>query len=385
MLASALTHLECSKCAAQLDADVVQHLCHCGGPLLPRYDLGRAAQTLTLESVGKRSDDLLRWAELLPLRRPADVVTLGEHETPLVTLERTGAAMGIAHLAVKDESSLPTGSFKARGAAIGVSRARELGVSDVALPTNGNAGSAWAAYGARAGMRVRVTLSRDAPAIHRRECEAAGAEVHLVEGTISDAGRFNAALVKQHGCFDASSLKEPYRVEGKKTMGFEIARAYGWQLPDVIVYPTGGGVGLIGIHKAFTELRALGLVGPDVPRFVAVQSSGCAPIVQAWRARADSAHEWPKPSTLAYGINVPKAIADFLVLKILYETNGSAVSVDDSSIPPMIGQIGGEEGLVLCPEGAATLVAVKQLRAGGWIGAAERVLAINTGSGLKYL
>lgn len=385
MFHSALSHLECSKCAAQLDADIEQHLCSCGGPLLARYDFARAALTLARESVEKRPDNLMRWAELLPLRRPAEAVTFGERETQLMALGRTGGAWGMSHLAVKDESSLPTASFKARGAAIGVSRARELGVRDAALPTNGNAGSAWAAYGARAGIHVRVTMSREAPAIHRRECEAAGAEVYLVDGTITDAGRSSAELVKRHGCYDASSLREPYRVEGKKTMGFEIARAYGWRLPDVIVYPTGGGVGLIGIRKAFEELHALELIGPKVPRFVAVQTSGCAPIVRAWHDHAEIANEWQKPHTIAYGINVPKALADFLVLRILYATSGCAVAVDDAAIVAMIRHIGREEGALLCPEGAATLVAAKELRTSGWIRDDDRVLAINTGSGLKYL
>jgi threonine synthase len=385
MFTSALSHLECSKCAAQLDADVQQHLCPCGGPLLARYDTAKAAQTLTHQSLEDRSGDLLRWTELLPLRNPTEAVSLGERETPLFALEKTGAAFGIAHLIVKDESHLPTGSFKARGAAIGVSKARELGVRELALPTNGNAGAAWAAYAARAEMRAHIVMSRDAPPIHRRECSMAGAEVHLVDGSIADAGKVSAGLVSSRGCYDASGFREPHRIEGKKTMGFEIARALDWRLPDVIVYPTGGGLGFIGIHKGFEELRALGLIGSQLPRFVAVQSSGCAPMVRAWQQNAETATEWTQPHTIAYGINVPKSLGDPLVLKILRATEGTATSVDDSAIKSMIEQVGREEGILLCPEGAATLVAAKQLRASGWIRADDRVLVMNTGSGLKYL
>ena len=382
---TALSHLECSKCAARLDADVEEHLCHCGGPLLARYDLARAAQTLTRVSLAARPDDLLRWVELLPLRRPAEAMTLGERETPLLAFEKTGAALGIADLTIKDESRLPTGSFKARGAAIGVSKARELGIRELVLPTNGNAGVAWASYATRAGIRAHIVMSRDAPQIHRRECSTAGAEVHLVDGSIADAGKVSAEFVRLRGCYDASGFREPYRIEGKKTMGFEIARAFDWRLPDVIVYPTGGGLGFIGIHKALEELQALGLVGSRLPRFVAVQSSGCAPIVRAWQQNAEAAAEWAQPYTIAYGINVPKTLGDSLVLKILRATEGTAIAVDDTAIESMVQQVGREEGTLVCPEGAATLVAVKQLRASGWLRGEDRVLAINTGSGLKYL
>ena len=384
MIESALTHLECTRCSAMLDADVEQHSCACGGPLRGRYDLEKAARTLTPQAIEERPADLLRWGELLPLRAPHEMATLGERETPLLALDRTSAALDIAHLVVKDESRLPTGSFKARGAAIGVSRARELGIRTFTLPTNGNAGAAWAAYAARAGMQAHVVMSRDAPPIHRRECAMAGAEVHLVDGSIADAGRLSADLSKSHGWYDASGQREPYRIEGKKTMGFEIARALGWRLPGVIVYPTGGGLGFIGIHKAFEELQALGFVGPDLPRFVAVQASGCAPLVRAWHDRSDSAAEWANPRTIAYGINVPKTLGDFLVLDILRTTNGTAIAVDDSHIATMREQVGREEGILLCPEGAATLVAAQELRKSGWIRAGERVLAMNTGSGLKY-
>jgi len=384
MSESALSHLECTRCAAKLDADVEQHSCSCGGPLRGRYDLKKAGRTLTLQAIEERPADLLRWVELLPLRVPVEIVTLGERETPLLTLDRIGAALDIEHLIVKDESHLPTGSFKARGATIGVSKARELGIRTLTLPTNGNAGAAWAAYAARAGMRAHVVMSRDAPLIHRRECAAAGAEVHLVDGSIADAGRVSADLAKSHGWYDASGQKEPYRIEGKKTMGFEIARALGWRLPDVVVYPTGGGLGFIGIHKAFEELQALGFVGSQLPRFVVVQSAGCAPLVRAWDDRADAATEWKHPQTIAYGINVPKTVGDFLILSILRATDGTAIAVDDSDIAAMRDKVGREEGILLCPEGAATLAAAQALRRSGWITAGERVLAMNTGSGLKY-
>ena len=382
---STLSHLECTRCGARLDANVEQHSCSCGGPLRACYDLEKAARALTKQTIEERPADLLRWVELLPLRDPAGAVTLGERETPLVRLDRTGAAFDIEHLIVKDESQLPTGSFKARGAAIGVSRARELGIQTLTLPTNGNAGAAWSAYAARAGIKAHIVMSHDAPPIHRRECTMAGADVHLVHGSIADAGRLSAEFVQSQGWYDASGQREPYRVEGKKTMGFEIARAFDWRLPDVIVYPTGGGLGFIGIHKAFEELQALGLVGTRLPRFVAVQSSGCAPLVRAWNDRAEIAAPWVNPTTIAYGINVPKTLGDFLVLDILRKTSGTAIAIDDSDIATTREHVGREEGIPVGPEGAATLAAARALRKSGWIGSGERVLAINTGSGLKYL
>lgn len=339
--------------------------------------------TLTRDEALRRPDDLWRWRELLPLRDDEHVVSFGERSTPIVQLPRFGKAIGIDRLAVKDESMLPTGSFKARGAAVGVSRAKELGVRAFAMPTNGNAGGAWAAYGRRAGMDALIAIPRSAPRIHRFECQAAGARLTVVEGLISDAGKMVARWVRDEAVYDASTLKEPYRIEGKKTLGFEIAAQFGWEAPDVIVYPTGGGVGLIGIAKALDELAECKLIGSRRPRMVAVQASGCAPIVRAWESGARESAFWEDARGAAFGIVVPKAIGDFLVLDALYASNGCAVAVDDEAIVQCRDRAAAEEGMLLCLEGAATLAAAMRLRASGWIRSGERVLAINTGSAYK--
>lgn len=357
---SALTHLACPKCGAQYDADAVQHLCGCGGPLL-----------------AQRESSMWRYAELLPLRDARNRVSLQERVTPLIPLKQPG-------LYLKDEGALPTGSFKARGAAVGVSRAKELGIKAFAMPTNGNAGGAWAAYAARAGMEAWIFMPQSAPRINRLECVLTGARVALVDGLISDAGRLAAEAIAQHDLYDAATLKEPYRIEGKKTMGFEIAEQFGWNVPDVILYPTGGGVGLIGIHKALRELQRIGLIGMKMPRFVAVQAEGCAPIVEAFRKGKTQSEFWPDARTVAFGITVPKALGDFLVLEALYETNGTAIAVSDDALLAAQRRTAAQEGLLICPEGAATIAAADHLRAQGWIAAHERVLAINTGTGLKY-
>jgi len=381
--ACALAHLECSKCAARFDADVVAQLCRCGAPLLARYDLERAAATFLREDLNARPDDLWRWSELLPVRDERHRVSLGERSTPIVALGRLGASIGIASLAVKDDGALPTGSFKARGAAVGVSRAKELGVRAFAMPTNGNAGGAWAAYGRRAGMDAFIAMPKSAPAIHRFECAAAGAHVTLVDGVISDAGKLVAQWVRERDLYDASTLKEPYRIEGKKTLGFEIAAQSDWDVPDVILYPTGGGVGLIGIDKALDELRRLRVIGPKRPRMVAVQASDCAPIVRAWGSKARESSFWEQSRTVAFGINVPKALGDFLVLDAIYASDGCAIAVDDAAIVDARDRVASEEGMLLCLEGAATVAAAARLRESGWIRDGERVLAINTGSAFK--
>lgn len=381
--ASALSHLACSKCAARYDADAIAQLCSCGAPLLVRYDLERAAQTFTRQALSEREPTLWRYGELLPLRDLSGRISLGETMTPLLPLRRLGRELGLDELFVKDESTLPTGSFKARGAAMGVSRAKELGVRAFAMPTNGNAGAAWAAYAARAGMEAHIVMPKNAPAIHRWECESAGARLTLVDGFIGDAGRVVAEEVARGGMYDASTLKEPYRIEGKKTMGFELIEQFDWSAPDVILYPTGGGVGLIGIDKALRELRELGLIGDRMPRFVAVQAEGCAPIVEAWKAHQSSSTPWTNTHTVAFGIAVPKAIGDFIVLDVLYRGEGMAIAVSDVELLEMQRSAASREGLFLCAEGAATLAAAKRLREGGWIGSGERVLAINTGSALK--
>ena len=325
-----------------------------------------------------------RYGELLPLRDAEQRVSLGERFTPIMPLRRLGAEIGLDALLLKDEGALPTGSFKARGAAVGISRARELGVTAFGMPTNGNAGGAWAAYAARAGMKACIVMPAGAPPINRLECAMAGADLYLVDGLISDAGRIVAKAVAQFSLYDASTLKEPYRIEGKKTIGLEIAEQLQWNLPDVIVYPTGGGVGLIGIYKAFLELREMGILAGAMPRFVAVQADGCAPIVRAWQERKSESVFWNDAYTVAFGITVPKALGDFLVLDALYESQGCAIGVSDERILEMQRRVTAREGVFVCPEGAATAVAAADLRREGWIRPEERVLLVNTGTGLKY-
>ncbi|MGG5824958.1 threonine synthase [Aeromonas salmonicida] len=381
---SYLSHLRCSKTGDIHDADQPQQLSQVGAPLLASYDLEALKKVWHPAALLGRPATLWRYHELLPVRDPAQVVTLGEGLTPLLPLRALGKQVGIPDLWMKDESIIPTGSFKARGAAVGISRARELGVTHFAMPTNGNAGAAWALYGARAGLRSTIVMPQEAPAITRLETSLAGARLYLVDGLISDAGRQVAQAVVDQSLFDASTLKEPYRIEGKKTMGLEIAEQLGWKLPDVIIYPTGGGVGLIGIYKALRELQELGWVKGDLPRLVAVQASGCAPIVQAWQQGASESSFWPDSQTLAFGINVPKALGDFLVLDALYRTNGCAIAVDDRAIKAEIRQFASLEGSFVCPEGAAAFAAARQLRESGWIKGGEQVVVLNTGAGIKY-
>ncbi|GGM21784.1 threonine synthase [Micromonospora sonchi] len=381
-----LTHLECPRCGRKHDAGVPQNLCGCGSPLLARYDLAAVAAAVEPERFGLRPADLWRYRELLPVTDPACVTTLGEGWTPMLRAPAYGDQVGVDDLLVKDEGLMPTGSFKARGAAVGVSRARELGIRRIAMPTNGNAGAAWATYAARAGMGATIAMPLSAPAICRRECVAAGADLRLVDGLIGDAGRQVTALVaaSSGAIFDAGTLREPYRLEGKKTMGYELVEQLGWQVPDVIVYPTGGGVGLIGIHKALGELRDLGWIEDKLPRLVAVQSTGCAPIVRAFAAGEDRARPWADARTVAFGITVPAPLGDELILAALRATAGTAIAVDDDELLADLRDFAAWEGLLLCPEGAACLTAVRKLRAGGWIRAGERVVVLNTGAGVKY-
>ena len=381
---SALDRLACPACGREYDADALRNLCTCGSPLLAEYDIEQAAKSFTPDAVRDRDPDLWRYRELLPVRDPDRVAFLGEGMTPLLPMPRYGRQIGIPDLLVKDESLLPTGSFKARGAAVGVSRAAELGATRIALPTNGNAGSAWAAYAARAGLDALVVMPADAPEVTRRECAAVGARLYLVDGLIADAGAL-AAQARDRGWFVVSTLTEPYRVEGKKTMGIEIAEQLSWQAPDVIVYPTGGGVGLIGIHKAFTELARLGLVD-KMPRLVVVQAEGCAPIVKAFEAGADTAEPWPAEaaSTIAFGINVAAPLGAPLVLSAVRASNGTAIRVTDAQLLDELAVAARADGLFFCPEGAATLAAVRQLRESGWLSGSERVVAMNTGAAVKY-
>ena len=381
---SAIVELYCPKCGKTYTPDEIRQLCACGSPLLARYDLDRAKRSFTRESLRDREKSLWRYRELLPVKDTDNIVTLGEGLTPLLPLRRAGARAGIPKLLIKDEGVIPTGTFKARGAAVGVSRARELGVTALAMPTNGNAGAAWSVYCARAGIRANIVMPEDAPKITRNECAAAGASLYLVKGLISDCGKIVAASIQKNGWYDASTLKEPYRIEGKKTMGLEIAEQLNFKLPDVILYPTGGGVGIIGIHKALAELKELGLVEGDLPRLVAVQAAGCAPIVEAFeRGQAESTF-FPDSRTIAFGINVPKALGDFLVLRAVYETGGRAVSVTDDEILDALKELAQTEGSFVCPEGAAIYAAAKNLRAEGFIRESDTVVLLNTGAGIKY-
>jgi threonine synthase len=382
---SALTHLECSRNGEQYDADVVQGLSKEGAPLIARYDVERAGRTMTKEAVASRPPTLWRYREMLPVRDADHVITLGEGMTPLVPLPRYGARVGLPRLLMKDEGLIPTGSFKARGAAVGVSRAHELGVTGIAMPTNGNAGSAWATYAARAGMKSLIAMPVAAPAITRTECVAAGAELYLVDGLIGDAGKLiTSALATRDGYQDVSTLKEPYRIEGKKTMGYEIIEQLGFRVPDAIVYPTGGGVGLIGIFKALREMQELGWIGDRLPKLIAVQAEGCAPIVRAFRSGADVSEPFPNPHTVAFGITVPKALGDFLVLHAVRASGGTAIAVSDEALLAEQRRLAADEGTFICPEGAACFAAVRQLREGGYLSSADEVVVLNTGAGIKY-
>jgi len=361
-------------------------MCDCGAPLLADYDWDLLRAKLTKEDIRNRPQSLWRYHELLPVMSEQSVVTLRETMTPIIPLVATGRTMGMQQLAVKDESILPTGTFKARGAAVGVSRARELGVRSLIIPTNGNAGAAWAVYAARAGLRAIVTVPEDAPMITRKECLLAGADVRVVAGTIADAGMLAAQLYGAGGIdYDASTLKEPYRLEGKKTMGFEIAEQFGWSVPDVIVYPTGGGAGVIGIDKALRELRKLGWIGEKTPRMVVVQAQGCSPLVRAFDQGAKESEFFDHADTIAFGMRVPKAIGDFLILDIVRRSGGTMIAVSDEEISRERQSVMKLDGLHVCPEGAAALAGVRKLREMGWLRETDTVLSMNTGSGLKYM
>jgi threonine synthase len=382
---SALSHLDCPRCGTEYDADRVQGTCSCGSPLLARYDLRQVASQASVRDIASRPADLWRYHELLPVRRAARVVSLGEGMTPLLPMPAMGKALGVPKLLMKDEGLLPTGTFKARGAAVGVSRAAELGVTAIAMPTNGNAGAAWSVYAARAGMRSLIVMPAEAPPVTRAECATAGAELYLVDGGIGDAGQLVAeALSRRPGYQNAATLREPYRIEGKKTMGLEIAEQLGWRMPGVIVYPAGGGVGIIGIYKALRELAELGWVSGELPRLVAVQPDGCAPIVKAFRAGAAESKPWPDPKTVAFGLTVPKPLGDFLILDALYATGGTAVAVTDEALLADQRAVARLEGSLICPEGAACFAAVRHLRATGWLSENDEVVVLNTGTALIY-
>ena len=379
-----VTHLECSMTGERYEADKLHGLSAAGRPLLVRYDLDGVRGALTREALAGRPNDMWRWREMLPVRRAEDVVSLGEAATPIVSLDKVGARLGLRELLVKDEGRLPTGSFKARGLAMAVSMAKELGVSKIAMPTNGNAGAALAAYGSRAGIETIVLCPDDTPEINVREIAAQGARVYRVDGLIDECGAIVGEGAKAGHWFDLSTLKEPYRIEGKKTMGLELVEQLGWRVPDVIFYPTGGGTGLIGMWKAFAELEAIGLIGPERPRMVAVQAEGCAPMVKAWREGGEHAERWQDAHTVAAGIRVPKAVGDFLILRAVRKSGGFAIAVSDEAILAAVDDAARQDGLLLCPEGGATLAAAAQALEQGLISRSDRVVLFNCATGLKY-
>jgi threonine synthase len=375
-----VSHLECSMTGERYDADRLHGLSRAGRPLLVRYDLDGVRQALGREEVTKRPADFWRWRELLPVRDKANIVSLGENETPLIPLPRAGGAQVL----VKDEGRLPTGSFKARGIAMAVAMAKELGVTRIAMPTNGNAGAALAAYATRAGIETVVLCPDDTPEINVREIAQQGARVYRVNGLIDDCGKIVGEGAAAGHWFDMSTLKEPYRIEGKKTMGLELAEQLGWQLPDVIFYPTGGGTGLIGMWKAFAELEALGFIGSERPRMVAVQAEGCAPIVKAWAEGEEHAPRWEDAHTIAAGIRVPRAVGDFLIIRAVRESDGFGITVSDEAIAQAVDDAAREDGLLLCPEGGATLAAYRKALAEGLVSADDRTVLFNCATGLKY-
>ncbi len=376
-----VTHLECSLTGERYPADTLHGLSRAGRPLLVRYDLDGVRRAWPRAALDARPQTLWRYRELLPVRHPENVVSLGEVVTPLIALPRLAKD---GELLVKDEGRLPTGSFKARGLVLAVSMAKELGVTAMAMPTNGNAGAAMAAYCARAGIAATVFCPDDTPDVNVREIAMQGAQVYLVDGLIDDCGKLVAEGEKALGWFNCSTLREPYRIEGKKTMGIELAEQLGWEVPDVIFYPTGGGTGIIGMWKAFAELEALGWIGAKRPRMVVVQAAGCAPMVKAWEDGVEHAPRWQDAHTFAAGIRVPQAVGDFLILRAVRESGGFAIAVDDEAIARAWREVAAEEGFLLCPEGAATYAAYQAAVADGRVGAGERAVLFNCATGLKY-
>jgi threonine synthase len=382
---SFLSHLECGRCGEVLDPEQLLNLCpRCRSPLLARYDLAAAGRILRRDALAGRPANLWRYAEILPVRDPAFRLTLGEGWTPLLPSRRVGPDLGLRHLLIKDEGLNPTGSFKARGMAVAVARACELGAAGFALPSAGNAGGALAAYAAVAGRPAHIILPADTPAPFFKECAAFGAQVTAIPGHIGDAGRAAREEAARSGVFLLSTLQEPYRVEGKKTMALELVEQLG-RVPDVIVYPAGGGTGIVGMWKGFAEMQSLGWIGPERPRLVLVQSAGCAPLVRAFRQGSEQASPWENPETVALGLRVPSAIADFLILRAVRESNGTAVAVSEEAIHAAWDRLGPQEGLLACPEGGAALAGLEELAHQGWIQPEEIVVLFNTGNGYKYM
>ena len=379
-----VTHLECAMTGERHEADQVHNLSRAGKPLLVRYDLEGVRKVLSKETLTKRAPDLWRYRELLPVRKTEDIVSLGETMTPIVAMPRLSKKLGAGEILVKDEGRLPTGSFKARGLVMAVSMAKALGIRHMAMPTNGNAGAALAAYASRAGIKTTIFCPEDTPEVNVSEIALQGATVYRVNGLIDDCGKIVGEGKAKVGWFDTSTLKEPYRIEGKKTMGLELAEQLGWQVPDAIFYPTGGGTGLIGMWKAFAELEAIGFIGKKRPRMIAVQAAGCAPMVKAFEAGVEHAPRWENAHTIAAGIRVPQAIGDFLILRSVRESGGFAIAVPDAAISAAINEMAREEGFLLCPEGAATYAAYKQSLADGRVKRTDQVMLFNCASGLKY-
>jgi threonine synthase len=379
-----VTHLECSATGERYPADELHNLSRTGKPLLVRYDLAGIRHALSKSALAQRPRDLWRYRELLPVRRAENIVSLGEAVTPLVATPKLAARLGAREILVKDEGRLPTGSFKARGLVMAVSMAKALGVSHMAMPTNGNAGAALAAYASRAGIRSTIFCPDDTPEVNVSEIALQGASVYRVNGLIDDCGKIVAEGKAKVGWFDTSTLKEPYRIEGKKTMGIELAEQLGWNVPDVILYPTGGGTGLIGMWKAFAELEAIGFIGAKRPRMVAVQAAGCAPMVRAYERGEEHAARWENAHTIAAGIRVPQALGDFLILRAVRESGGFAIAVDDKAIAAGLDEVARTEGFLMCPEGAATYAALKQALGDGRIRREEQAVLFNCATGLKY-
>jgi len=375
----------CPRCDNHFPLGQLLNLCACGSPLLVRYALKKAATALSRAALQGRAPTLWRYREVLPLNDNANRVSLGEGFTPLLEAKTLARELGLQRLWIKDEAQNPTGSFKDRGLSVAISLAKELGVTKAAIPSAGNAGGSLAAYAARAGIEAHVFMPKDTPAANQIEAQQYGAQLTLVDGLINDCGRLIAERKAVEGWFDVSTLKEPYRVEGKKTMGYEIAEQLNWTLPDVIIYPTGGGTGLIGMWKAFQEMEELGWIGSKRPRMVSVQAAGCAPIVKAFIEGKETAEPWPQAKTVASGLRVPQAVADFLMLRALRESNGTALSVSDYEMLAEIPRVGRAEGIFFCPEGAACVAALRRLIPQGWVKPSDEVLIFNTASGLKYL
>src|SRR5215469_2799315 len=382
-LPSFVTHLECAMTGERHEADQVHNLSRAGKPLLVRYDLAGVRKVLSKQILASRPFDLWRYRELLPVRKAMDIVSLGEAMTPLVRMSRLSAKLG-GEILVKDEGRLPTGSFKARGLVMAVSMAKALGIKHMAMPTNGNAGAALAAYATCAGIKTTVFCPEDTPEVNVSEIELQGATVYRVNGLIDDCGKIVGEGKAKVGWFDTSTLKEPYRIEGKKTMGLELAEQLGWDVPDLILYPTGGGTGLIGMWKAFAELEAIGFIGSKRPRMVAVQAEGCAPMVRAFENGEEHAPRWEDAHTIASGIRVPQAVGDFLILRAVRESGGFAIAVSDDAIQAGVNEVARGEGFLMCPEGGATYAAYKQSLADGRVGRDERAVLFNCATGLKY-